>query len=185
MQLWEGQHVVDCEGEKIGRLEDIYFEMGVPEPAFACVQAGMLGRRHVLVPLAGASLSRDEVRVAYRHDQVKDAPQVEPGAALEPGIEQELARHYEIELTAAPAGSDRRYESARARGRRETRAREMTERADELTMLGAAMQLAREGQPQADDAGPGAPRAQDEPDPTEPGAGEGRPETRGKPPPSP
>lgn len=63
---------------------------------FGCVKTGMLGRRHILVPLAGASVSRDHLRVAWQQDQVKDGPQAEPGATLEPGQEQALARHYDI-----------------------------------------------------------------------------------------
>jgi sporulation protein YlmC with PRC-barrel domain len=191
IEQWKGQNVVDCDGEKVGKLEDVYFETGSREAVFGCVKTGMLGRRHFLVPLAGASLSRDHVRVAYQQDQVKDAPQIEPGATLESAMEQELARHYDIELTgspagAAPAGGARRYESSSARAEREARAREATERAEELDALADRKAAeAREAELQANDTHRQAQQAQDEHDRAERGATEARAEARAQQPPSP
>jgi sporulation protein YlmC with PRC-barrel domain len=164
VKQWEGHNVVDYDGKKIGTLEDVYLAAGSSEAVFACVKTGMLGRRQFLVPLAGTRLSRNRVQVAYQQDQVKGAPQFEPGATLDSGMEQALARHYDIELTASPVGDAPRYKSARALERLEVQAREMTQRADELIELGAALQLARGQLPQADgDHQPGAHKPQDEP----------------------
>jgi sporulation protein YlmC with PRC-barrel domain len=186
IEQWEGQNVVDRDGEKIGKLEDVYFETGSRDAVFGCVKTGMLGRRHFLVPLAGATVSRERVRVAYHHDQVTDAPQIEPGATLESAMEQELARHYEIELTASPAGGDPRYESSSARAEREARAREATERAEELEALADRKAAeAREGALQADDTHRQAQQAQDEHDRAERAAAEARAEARAQQPPSP
>jgi hypothetical protein len=168
IEQWESQSVVDCDGRKIGKLDDVFLEAGTSEAVFAYVKAGMLRRRRFLVPLAGASLSRGRLRVAYQRDQVKGAPQFEPGATLASGIEQDLARHYDIELNASPVGDARRYESAGARKRLQAQARAMTERADELTELGAAMQTARDGLPQADDDRPGDHKPHDEPSSQQP-----------------
>lgn len=181
---WKGQDVVDCDGEKIGKLEDVYFEAGSREAVFACVKTGMLGRRHFLVPLAGASVSRDHVRVAYRQDQVKDGPQVESGASLESALERELARHYEIELTAVAPGGEVRYESASAREEREARAREATERAGELEALAESMAAeADEEELQAEGTRRRAQQAQDERDRAVRGAAEARAEARTQRPP--
>jgi hypothetical protein len=147
----EGQTVIDCDGQKIGTLEDVYLAAGSSEAVFAYVKTGLLGRRHVLVPLAGSSLSRDHVQVAYQHDHVKSAPQFLPRATLDSAIEQNLARHYAIELTAAPVGDAPRYESARALKQLETQAREMSQQADELIELANVIQLARDQLPQTDD----------------------------------
>jgi len=180
IEEWKGQNVVDCDGEKIGKLEDVYFEAGSREAVFGCVKSGMLGRRHLLVPLAGASVSRDHLRVAYQHDHVKDGPQAEPGATLESGTEQELARHYEIELPPAVDG----YESASARAEREAQAREATEKAEELEALADRKAAeAREGELQADDTRRQAQQAQDERDRALREAGEARAEARAQRPP--
>ena len=183
---WRGQNVVDRDGEKIGKLEDVYFVTGSREPVFGCVKTGMLGRRHILVPLAGASVSRDHVRVVFQHDQVKDGPQVEPDATLESGTEQEIARHYGIELTAPPAGDEPRYESASARSEREARAREAAARAEDLEALAERKAVeAREGNLQAEDTRRRAQQAQDERDRATREAAEARAEARTQQPPSP
>jgi hypothetical protein len=186
IEQWRGQNVVDRDGEKIGKLEDVYFEEGSREAVFGCVKSGMLGRRHILVPLAGATVSRDHIRVAHPQDKVKDGPQVDPGAPLDPVHEQELARHYEIELRALPAGVERRYESASAREEREARAREATERAEELEALAERKAAqAREEEQQADDIRRHAQQAQDERDRAVREAAEARAEARVQQPPSP
>jgi hypothetical protein len=185
IEEWKGQDVVDCDGEKIGKLEDIYFEAGSRDAVFGSVKTGMLGRRHFLVPLAGATISRDHIRVAYHQDHVKDAPQADPGATLESGMEQELARHYAIELTAPAAGDTGRYESASAREEREARAREATKRAEELEALADRKAAeAREVELQADDTHRQAQQAQDERDRAERAAAEARAEARTQQPPT-
>jgi sporulation protein YlmC with PRC-barrel domain len=163
IKQWERQSVVDRDGKRIGTLEDVYLAASSSEAVLACVKAGMLGRRHFLVPLAGASPSRDHVQVAYQQDHVKHGPQFEPGAALDVAMEQAVARHYDIELTGSAVGDAPRYHSARALKQREAQVRAMTERADELTELGAAMQLARDGLPQSDDDHPEDHEPQDAP----------------------
>jgi sporulation protein YlmC with PRC-barrel domain len=162
IEQWEGQSVVDRDGKKIGTVEDVYLAAGSSEAVFAYVKTGMLGRRHVLVPLAGASLSPNHLQVAYQQVQVKGAPQFEPGAILDSGMEQDLARHYDIELIGSPVGDAPRYESARALEQLKAQAREMTKRADEITELGAAIQIVRDGFPPADDDHQGAHKPQDE-----------------------
>ncbi|HEX8158365.1 MAG TPA: PRC-barrel domain-containing protein [Solirubrobacteraceae bacterium] len=186
IEEWKGQDVVDCDGEKIGKLEDVYFEAGSREPAFGCIKTGMLGRRHILVPLTGASVSRDYVRVAYQQDQVKDGPRVEPGATLESGTEQELAHHYQIELTPAPAVGEPRYESASSRAEREARAREATQRAEQLEELAERKAAeARESETQADETRRQAQQAQDEHDRAAREAAEARAEAEDEASPSP
>jgi sporulation protein YlmC with PRC-barrel domain len=157
IEEWAGQDVVDSDGEKIGKLEDVYFEAGSRDVMFGCVKAGMLGRKHFLVPLADASVSRDHIRVAYSQDLVKDGPQGDPGATLESGMQQELARHYGL------ADIQRSYESARARAEREARAREAMQRAEELeTLADEKAAEAREAELQADDTHRQAQHAHDE-----------------------
>jgi len=186
IEEWQGQNVVDRDGEKIGKLEDVYFEAGSREAVFGCVKTGMLGRRHLLVPLAGATVSRDHVRVAYPQDQVKDGPQADPGAPLDPVHEQELARHYDIELRAVETGDERRYESASARAEREARAREATERAEELEALADRKDAEARGEElQADDTRRRAQQAEDERDRAMRAAAEARAEARRQRPPTP
>lgn len=184
IEEWLGQDVVDCDGEKIGKLEDVYFEADSRTAVFGCVKAGMLGRKHFLVPLAGASLSRDHVRVDYHRDQIKDGPQAESGATLESAAEQELARHYELDLTTSSAVGEHRYESASARAEREDRAREATRRAEELEELADRKAAeAREEDLNAEETRRKAQQAQDERDRAARDAADARAEAEAEQPP--
>ena len=61
---WRGLPVVDKEGGKIGKLEAVYFDTATEEPTFATVKVGLPGGgRLVFVPLAGARVSPQSVRV--------------------------------------------------------------------------------------------------------------------------
>jgi hypothetical protein len=61
---WQGRSVVDPAGGKIGSLEAIYVDTVSDEPVFATVVVGMLGRRRLaFVPLTGATVAPDHVRV--------------------------------------------------------------------------------------------------------------------------
>jgi hypothetical protein len=185
IEEWTGQDVVDRDGEKVGKLEDVYFEAGSREAVFGCVKTGMLGRRHFLVPLADATVSRDHIRVAYTQDQIKDGPQADPGATLESAMEQELVRHYQIDPIMLPAQSDRGYESASARAEREAKAREAMQRAEELEALAERKAAeAREAELDADDTHRQAQQAQDERDRALREAAEARAEARTQQPPS-
>ncbi|HEX3874337.1 MAG TPA: PRC-barrel domain-containing protein [Solirubrobacteraceae bacterium] len=91
---WRGQDVVDPDDQKIGRLEEIYYDRHSNAPGFACVATGLFGRRLNFVPLDGASMARNHVRVAYAAAQVKSAPSVEPDGQLTVAEEEALFDHY-------------------------------------------------------------------------------------------
>jgi hypothetical protein len=123
--------------------------------------------------------------VAYHRDQVKDGPQAESGATLESGTQQELARHYELDLPASPAGGERYYESASARAEREDAAREATQRAEELEGLAERKAAeAREEELEADETRRRARQAEDERDRAAREAAEARAEADAQRPPS-
>ena len=48
---WHGRELVDRDGERIGKLEHVYFDVETEEPQFATVKEGMFGRHLTLVPL--------------------------------------------------------------------------------------------------------------------------------------
>jgi len=123
--------------------------------------------------------------VAYSQDQIKGGPQTDPGATLESGMEQELARHYQLDLTSLPAASGGGYESATARAEREARAREATERAEELEALAdRKAEEAHDAEQQADETHKEAQQAHDERDRAVREAAEARAEARIQSPPT-
>src|SRR4051794_41807934 len=78
---WRGRTVVDRDGDKIGRLEELYLDED-DRPAWAAVATGLFGRRQSLVPLADLRPDGDDLRVPYEKDRVKDAPNVDPDDRL-------------------------------------------------------------------------------------------------------
>ena len=91
---WRGRTVVDRDGEKIGKLDEIYLDRETNEPEWALVKTGLLGTKSSFVPLKGAAPAEDDVRVAHAKGQVKDAPSVDPDGELSQQEEGQLYRHY-------------------------------------------------------------------------------------------
>ena len=48
---WHGKMLVDRDGEKIGKLQDVYVDVETDEPQFATVKEGFIGRHLTFVPL--------------------------------------------------------------------------------------------------------------------------------------
>ena len=69
--------VYDRAGDKIGGIDRILYDKTTREPEWIAVSTGFLGTKTALVPLAGASLESDGLRVPYAKDQVKDAPAID------------------------------------------------------------------------------------------------------------
>lgn len=122
---WIGREVLDSEGEKLGKLDEIWYEHEQEEAAFARVTSGLLGRRARIVPLAGASVTRDSVRVAWSLEQIDAAPEIDDD--LDAGGAAALATHYGVESRQGQA-----FESGTARKERREAEAEAAARAAEL-----------------------------------------------------
>ena len=79
---WRGRNVVTSDGDKIGRLEEIYLDTESGEPEWATVTTGLFGTQQTFVPLAHVDHQGGEVVVPYSKGQVKDAPSVDPDGQL-------------------------------------------------------------------------------------------------------
>ena len=74
---WHGKTLVDRDGQKIGKLQDVYVDVETDEPMFGTVKEGFIGRRLTFVPLGGIKVGPDELQVAVTREQIKDAPNIE------------------------------------------------------------------------------------------------------------
>jgi hypothetical protein len=97
---WRGRTVVDRDGEKIGTLREIYLD-DEERPSWGSVHTGLFGLRETFAPLTEAQLVDDELRLPYPHEQVKQAPSVDPDVQLSADEEDRLYRHYGITAQAA------------------------------------------------------------------------------------
>jgi stress response protein YsnF len=90
---WRGRTVVDRDGEKIGRFDELYLD-SEDRPAWAAVTTGLFGMRQTFVPLETAREDDDRLQVPFDGERVKEAPSVDPDEQLTPEQEDELYRHY-------------------------------------------------------------------------------------------
>jgi uncharacterized protein (TIGR02271 family) len=120
---WQGRTIVGSDGDKIGKISEIYEDPQTGEPEWATVASGLFGSKSNFVPLAGASPDGEDVRAQVTKDQVKDAPGVEADGELSEQEERRLFEHYGVPYTTegsttaqgTPAG-----QGAPADGRRES-----------------------------------------------------------------
>jgi uncharacterized protein (TIGR02271 family) len=94
---WRDRQVIGSDGEKIGKVDEIYVDEATGRPEWLSVNTGLFGMKSSFVPLQGARPDGESVRVAYTKDEVNDAPGVSPDEALSDREEQELWSHYGLE----------------------------------------------------------------------------------------
>jgi uncharacterized protein (TIGR02271 family) len=104
---WRGRDMVDNDGDKIGKIEEIYLDAETNEPEWAVVTTGLFGSKQSFVPIGDATSSGDGIRVPFEKATVKDAPKVDPDGRLSQEEERELYRHYGREYSdfSGPGGS--------------------------------------------------------------------------------
>jgi len=106
---WHGKMLVDCHGEKIGKLQDVYVDVETDEPQFATVKEGMIDRHLTFVPVGGTTVGPDELKVMVSRDLVKSAPSIEQhGEELSQAGESALYHHFELNYTPPNTQSGRR-----------------------------------------------------------------------------
>ena len=91
--------VVDQNGQKIGKIDELYYDQEGGQPEWALVNTGMFGTKKSFVPIAGAQPDGEDLRVAVAKDQVKDAPRVDPDQELSEDEERALFEHYGVPYT--------------------------------------------------------------------------------------
>jgi hypothetical protein len=106
---WHGKTLVDRDGQKIGKLEDVYVDVENDEPQFGTIKEGLIGRHLTFVPLGGITVGPDELQVAVSKEQVKSAPNIElHGEELSQADESALYHHFELNYTPPNTESGRR-----------------------------------------------------------------------------
>jgi hypothetical protein len=106
---WHGKMLVDCNGEKIGKLQDVYVDVENDEPQFGTVKEGIIGRHLTFVPLGGLQVRPDSLQVTVAKEQVRSAPDIEMhGEELSQADELALYHHFELNYTPPSTPSGRR-----------------------------------------------------------------------------
>lgn len=91
-----GATVVGTDGDKIGKLGELYLEDHTDEPSWMTVKTGLFGTSETFVPLdKAAAVGQDTIEVPYTKDFIKDAPRADVDQHLSPEEERNLFRYYE------------------------------------------------------------------------------------------
>jgi hypothetical protein len=105
---WRGEKVIDPDGDKIGEMEAVYVDTATDEPSFVTVRVGFIGRhRLVFVPLLGATVLPDAVRVRYDKKLVGAAPSIDLDGELAATDEPGLFAHYNLPYLPGASGERR------------------------------------------------------------------------------
>jgi uncharacterized protein (TIGR02271 family) len=102
---WRGRTVVDADGSKLGKIEEIYLDSETEQPEWALIQTGLFGGKSSFMPLRDATSDGEQVTAPYSKDQVKDAPQLDADGSLSQQDEAKLYSHYGIEYSEARSDS--------------------------------------------------------------------------------
>lgn len=113
-----GKTVLSEEGDKIGKVGQVFLDDQTGQPEFLTVNTGLFGTSESFVPVDGASIDGDDISVPYSKDKVKDAPRVDlDGDHLDESSERILYEHYGLghgttgNGTGGPDGADASRES--------------------------------------------------------------------------
>jgi uncharacterized protein (TIGR02271 family) len=96
---FRGRTVLDSQGEKIGKIEELYSDQEGGQPEWALVNTGLFGTKKTFVPIKGTSPTGEDVQVVVTKDQVKDAPRIDIDQELSEQEERQLFEHYGVPYT--------------------------------------------------------------------------------------
>ncbi len=96
LSRWVGRTAVDRDGDKVGKIADVYLDDDTGQPEWLAVTTGLFGTGVSFVPLSGATASGDDVVIGWDKATVKDAPHCEADGQLSPEEEQRLYEYYGV-----------------------------------------------------------------------------------------
>jgi uncharacterized protein (TIGR02271 family) len=127
---WRGHDARGTDGDKLGKIEDIYLDQETGKPEWLAIKTGLFGGHVSFAPLAEARLDGDAVTVPYDKAKIKDAPRVDADGQLSQQEEAELYRYYGLDY------SETRSDSGLPEGERRDR-HDQSDRSGDPTPEGA------------------------------------------------
>jgi uncharacterized protein (TIGR02271 family) len=89
-----GRTAVDRDGDKIGKIGQVYLDDQTGQPLWVAISTGLFGTKDSFAPLGNATDDGDDLRLAVEKDRVKDAPNVENDGHLSEQEESALYSYY-------------------------------------------------------------------------------------------
>jgi len=91
---WVGTDAYDLNGDKIGSIDDIYYDDQTGRPEWLAIRTGFFGMNCSFAPIAGATVDDGHLKLPWTKDQVKDAPNIAENGHLAVEEERRLFAHY-------------------------------------------------------------------------------------------
>ncbi len=91
---FEGRMVLDRDGNKIGKVREVYLDDQSDRPKWGVVKAGRIAKRRFF-PLTDVDSSGEDLKLSITKDRIDAAPEVAEGEHLSPELESRLHRHYD------------------------------------------------------------------------------------------
>lgn len=106
---WQGKTLIDRDGRKLGKLQDVYVDVEDDQPRFATIKEGLINKHLTFVPLAGMTIGPDALQASVSRKEVRSAPNIAlRGGELSQQDESVLYEHYELGYTPLDTPSKRR-----------------------------------------------------------------------------
>ncbi|MBD0330141.1 MAG: PRC and DUF2382 domain-containing protein [Thermoleophilia bacterium] len=93
-----GNPVYASDGEKIGSVEEIFYDEQTNQAEWVGIGTGFFGTKRVLVPTAHADLRDDGLYVPYDKQHVQDSPDVDSDE-IDESLERELYAYYGLQAS--------------------------------------------------------------------------------------
>jgi hypothetical protein len=101
---WSGRPALDRDGTALGRIEEIFLDTETRMPEWVLVRL-QDADGHRLVPLTGARIEGETLRVDHDRERIHAAPPVGDAGPIPQERESELYRHYGLEYSHEGSGT--------------------------------------------------------------------------------
>jgi uncharacterized protein (TIGR02271 family) len=104
-ERYSGYEVYDRDGEKIGKVDDLFVDEG-DQPEYIGIKSGLFSSRSTLVPMEAIQVDqrRRVVEVSQSKSRVKAGPAFNEDEEITPEHEERVREHYELNGRRGPAG---------------------------------------------------------------------------------
>lgn len=107
LQTVIGQTAYGPDGDKLGRIGQVWVDDDSAQPEFVTVQTGLFGTHETFVPVRDATSTGDSVQVPFTKEQVKHAPQCDAdGGHITAEDGRRIYDYYGLPYVGAAAGQD-------------------------------------------------------------------------------
>jgi uncharacterized protein (TIGR02271 family) len=101
-----GRTAIDSDGDKIGKVGQVYLDDATGQPRWVTISTGLFGTKESFAPLQGSQVSGDDLHLAVSKALVKDAPNVDGDGHLEESENDALYAHYAGYVATPPAATN-------------------------------------------------------------------------------